>query len=77
MTFMTGMGVYSLTTYKDVELDPHKRNSTMRTWDTEEVPSMTEKLIYWNSWQKHSPEGLGVDHKKWMEEKKKYMEKKN
>jgi hypothetical protein len=24
MAFVTGMGVFSLATYKDVELDPHK-----------------------------------------------------
>mmetsp|Transcript_27473 Transcript_27473/g.35794 ORF Transcript_27473/g.35794 Transcript_27473/m.35794 type:complete len:132 (-) Transcript_27473:102-497(-) len=75
MAFVTGMGIFSLTTYKDVELDPHKRNSTMRTWGRDEVPTLTERLIYWNSWQKLAPEGLGVDHKKWLEEKQKYMEK--
>ena len=73
--FMTGMGLHALTAYKGVEIDPHKRNSIMTTWGTEEVPTLLERVIYWNSWQKNAPEGLGIDHKKWLEGKKKYMEK--
>jgi hypothetical protein len=71
MTFMTGMAINALVTYKDVQLNPKKRNSKLQTWGEQEHKPIAERAVYWNSWQKNSPEGLGVDHKKWLEEKKK------
>lgn len=70
ITFMTGMGVHALSSYKDVTLDPKKRNAKLQTWGQTETPSLLSRVIYWNSWQKHNPEGLGVDHEEWLESKK-------
>eukprot|EP00521_Asterionellopsis_glacialis_P019287 CAMPEP_0195334924 /NCGR_PEP_ID=MMETSP0708-20121125/15175_1 /TAXON_ID=33640 /ORGANISM="Asterionellopsis glacialis, Strain CCMP134" /LENGTH=129 /DNA_ID=CAMNT_0040404991 /DNA_START=108 /DNA_END=497 /DNA_ORIENTATION=+ len=70
MTFMTGMGIHALVGYKDVTLDPKKRNSVLQTWGEKEEPSVLKRAIYWNSYQKNMPEGLGVDHEKWLQAKK-------
>jgi hypothetical protein len=75
MTFTVGMGLHGLTTYTDVQIDPKKRNTMIRDWGNEERHSVTEKLVYWNSFQKNMPEGLGVDHKTWIKQKKEYAEK--
>jgi hypothetical protein len=70
LTLMVGMSANALLNYKDVRVNPAKRNEKMRTWGQEDSPSLLSRAIYWNSWQKNAPEGLGVDHKKWLEEKK-------
>lgn len=67
ITFMTGMGLHALTSYKDVQLDPKKRNSMLQTWGEEERPTLLSKVISWNAYGK---EGLGIDHEKWQKEKK-------
>lgn len=73
LTFMIGMGVHALTTYKDVRIDPTKRNSTLRTWGNEDSKSLAGRAIEWNSWQKTAPEGMGVDHQAWLDGKKEYQ----
>ena len=66
MTFMTGAAVNALVRYKDVTIDPTKRNSKLQTWGAEEYHSNLEKVISWNAYGK---EGLGVDHETWLKEK--------
>ena len=41
MTFMTGAAANALIRYKDVTIDPTKRNSILQTWGTAD-----EKLIW-------------------------------
>ena len=66
MTFMTGAAVNALVRYKDVTIDPTKRNSKLQTWGAEKYHSNLEKVISWNAYGK---EGLGVDHETWLKEK--------
>eukprot|EP00581_Thalassiosira_minuscula_P026443 CAMPEP_0184434042 /NCGR_PEP_ID=MMETSP0738-20130409/422463_1 /TAXON_ID=385413 /ORGANISM="Thalassiosira miniscula, Strain CCMP1093" /LENGTH=101 /DNA_ID=CAMNT_0026799921 /DNA_START=47 /DNA_END=352 /DNA_ORIENTATION=- len=67
LTFMTGAAANALIRYKDVTVDPRKRNSKLQTWgDEEEYNSTLKKLISWNAYGK---EGLGVDHNQWLKEK--------
>jgi hypothetical protein len=75
LTMMTMAGIHALK-YKDAQLDWRKRESVLRYWGEKEPPHhhMTGTLVYWNSWQKLAPEGLGIDHKKWLKSKNKSME---
>eukprot|EP01083_Nonionella_stella_P190990 707227_1 len=67
LTFMTGAAANALIRYKDVTIDPAKRNSKLQTWGDEETYHTTlERAIGWNAYAK---EGLGVDHEQWLEEK--------
>ena len=66
VTFMTGAGLHALTAYKDVTIDPTKRNSKLQTWGNEESHSLVERAISWNAYGK---EGLGIDHEQWLKEK--------
>lgn len=71
LTFMTGAAANALIRYKDVTVDPKKRNSKLQYWGEEEAyHSSLEKLISWNAYGK---EGLGVDHEKWLKEKEAQM----
>jgi hypothetical protein len=45
---------HALATYKDVEIDPQKRNEILRSWGDRGVPSFAKRAVYWNSWQKDS-----------------------
>jgi hypothetical protein len=69
-TFVIGMSTNALLTYKDVRIDPKKRNTMVRDWGEGGYQPLTGKVIWWNSWQKLAPEGLGVDHDKWLEGKR-------
>jgi len=60
-TFMVGMGINALVNYKDVRINPERRTSKMQTWGTEDQPSVLSRAVYWNSYQKNLPEGLGRD----------------
>ena len=72
MTFMTGAAANALIRYKDVTINPAKRNSILQTWGTadDEVDgkyhSTLEKAISWNAYGK---EGLGINHEEWVKEK--------
>lgn len=72
ITFVTGASVHALTSYKDVQIDPKKRNSVLQTWGQEDTKSVTARAVGWNA---YSPEGLGVDHEKWEKEHSNYMKK--
>ena len=65
VTFMTGAGLHALT-YKDVTIDPAKRNSKLQTWGNDETHTVLERVISWNAYGK---EGLGIDHEQWLKEK--------
>lgn len=67
ITFMTGAGIHALVRYKDVTIDPAKRNSKLQTWGQEdEYKTTLSKVISWNAYGK---EGLGVDHEEWLKQK--------
>ena len=59
-------GIHALIRYKEVTIDPKKRNSKLQTWGNEEYHTTLSKVISWNAYGK---EGLGVDHEKWLKEK--------
>jgi hypothetical protein len=67
---MVGMGCNALFTYKDVQIDPRKRNSMLTTWGQEQhdgvVKTYSEKVL-----GGVRPEGLGIDHDEWVKSKKK------
>ena len=66
ITFMTGAGLHALIRYKDVQIDPAKRNSMLQNWGDEEYSTTLSKVISWNAYGK---EGLGVDHEEWLKRK--------
>jgi len=71
LTFVTGASIHALTCYKDVQIDPAKRNSKLQTWGKEEkYTPLVGKAIGWNMYGK---EGLGVDHEKWQKEHEEYL----
>lgn len=71
LTFMTGASIHALTCYKDVQIDPAKRNSKLQTWGKEDkYTPLVGKAIGWNMYGK---EGLGVDHEKWQKEHEAYL----
>lgn len=69
ITFMTGMGINALVSYKDVKINPEKRNSKLQTWGQEEQPHKLSYAVHWNSYQKNCPEGMGIDHEEWKKQK--------
>jgi NADH-ubiquinone reductase complex 1 MLRQ subunit len=70
LTFMTGMSLHALAYYKDVRIDPSKRNSEVRTWGNERVSSVTSVLGDKNPYYKAMlTEGLGVNHEEWIKAK--------
>mmetsp|Transcript_28962 Transcript_28962/g.47832 ORF Transcript_28962/g.47832 Transcript_28962/m.47832 type:complete len:136 (-) Transcript_28962:150-557(-) len=72
--FVVGMAANTLMTAKDVQIDPNKRSSIVRTWGEGDSQPLTGKAIWRWSWQKTNPEGMGVDHDEWLEGKKEYQE---
>ena len=75
MTFMVGMTLNGVPNYTDVQFDPKKRNTMVRDWGKDDYNCLTKQAVYWNSYQKKMPEGLGVDHAKWVQQKKDYADK--
>lgn len=63
--FAARMGYHAAATYKDVRFRPAKRNEMMRSWGTEERPTLVYKWVGWNA---YAPEGLGIDHNEWKKE---------
>ena len=72
ITFLVGMSLNALITYKDIRIDPRKRNTVVRDWGEGGYQPLIGKLIWWNSWQKNAPEGLGFDHDKWVASRDEY-----
>ena len=66
LTLVTGATANALICYKDVKIDPRKRNSKLQTWGNDEYHSKLERAISWNAYGK---EGLGIDHEQWLKEK--------
>jgi hypothetical protein len=73
MTWMVGMGVNALFGYKDVQLNPNNRGAVMKDWSREHRVSVMERFAHLKGGV--APEGLGVDHDKFMKEKEEYMTK--
>lgn len=70
LTFMTGMAGHALLTYKDVRIDPAKRGATLQYWGQEDTPSLTKQVTRRATRRMNLEEGLGVDHKEWLKQKK-------
>jgi hypothetical protein len=68
LTFMVGMGGNALFNYKDVQIDPRKRTSTLTTWGQEQhdgvLKTFNERVL-----GGVRPEGLGIDHEAWVKSK--------
>ena len=73
LTFMCGMGLNALFGYKDVQINPNKRGSTLTTWGSEHRVGVVEGWV--ESHGGVNPEGLGIDHEKWAKAKNAYMKK--
>ena len=67
MVFMVGMGTNALFGYKDVQVDPRKRNSMLQTWGTEERDSVVKRFNR-ATMGGVNPEGLGIDHQQWQKQ---------
>ena len=73
MCFLVGMSCNALFGYKDVQLSPTKRCSSLTTWGQEERTSVTKRVALAMGGVK--PEGLGVDHDQWETQRAEYMKK--
>lgn len=58
-----------MTSYKDVQVDPVKRNQKMQTWGQEEQDSLTKRWTRRSTKRMNLHEGLGIDHDQWLKEK--------
>mmetsp|Transcript_37766 Transcript_37766/g.91880 ORF Transcript_37766/g.91880 Transcript_37766/m.91880 type:complete len:136 (-) Transcript_37766:274-681(-) len=68
ITWMVGMGVNGLT-YKGVQISPNTRGAEMKDYSPEHKTGVMEKLVG----HRVKPEGLGIDHERFVEEKEQYM----
>ena len=72
--FIVVMGANALLGYKDVQIDPRKRNSMLQTWGQEERIPITYRVHRATAGGRgmghmtDNPEGLGIDHAKWQKE---------
>jgi hypothetical protein len=73
MTWMFGMGINALFFYKDVQLNPNNRGAVMKDWSKEHRTSVMERFASVAGGV--APEGLGIDHDKFVKEKEEYMKK--
>ena len=70
--FAAGMTTHAARTYKDVRFNPYKRHEVMRSWGTDERPTLVSRWVGGNAYGK---EGLGVNHDEWKREhNKSYVE---
>lgn len=63
-------GAHALLTYKDVQVDPAKRNQMMQTWGQQEQDSLTKRWTRRSTKRMNLQEGLGIDHDEWVKDKK-------
>jgi hypothetical protein len=73
LTFMVGMGFNALFGYKDVQINPNKRGSELRTWGQEEQRGVVHRIVDYQGG--FNAEGLGIDHEAWAKQKEEYMKK--
>lgn len=73
MTWVLGMGANALFGYKDVQLNPNHRGAIMKDRSREHRVSVMERYASMKGGV--APEGLGIDHDKFVKEKVKYMQK--
>jgi hypothetical protein len=73
LTWMVGMGFNALFGYKDVQLNPNNRGAVLKDWSKEHRVGVMERFV--NLMGGVAPEGLGIDHDKFVKEKEEYMKK--
>lgn len=73
MTWMVGMGFNALFGYKDVQLNPNNRGAVMKDWSRDHRTGVLERYVTFRGGV--APEGLGIDHDKFVAEKEQYMRK--
>jgi len=71
LSFMVGMGLNALFGYKDVQIDPNKRGKMLQDWGEEHRSGVVETFAKAKGGV--NPEGLGIDHEKWTQQKTAYM----
>lgn len=70
ITFMTGMGIHALTSYKDLRIDPRKKHAEMQFWGHEKQDSVVKAVATKNPWYTpYFTEGAGVNHEEWVKAK--------
>jgi len=70
MALLGGMCVYSLTSYRDVRINPSTKHDELQVRDRMPYRSFTKSLASGNStWAPMYKEGLGVDHSEWLKRK--------
>lgn len=70
ISFMTGMGIHALTSYKDVRIDPRKKHSEVQYWGQEKQDSVAKSVAMTNPWYRpYFNEGAGVNHEEWVKAK--------
>jgi len=62
-------GAHATYAYKDVQVDPAKRNQMMQTWGREEQDSLTKRWTRRSTKRMNLQEGLGIDHEQWLRER--------
>jgi hypothetical protein len=72
MSWMLGMGLNALFNYKDVQINPNNRGAVMKHWSKDHRVSVIER--YALAMGGVNPEGLGVSHEKWIQQKKEYLD---
>lgn len=75
MTFMVGMTANAMFFYKGVQVNPRKRESIMVTWGDSENETRVSQMLDFFGIEKYAPEGMGVDHEKWLREKEEFEKK--
>ena len=65
--FVICMGTNALFGYKDVQIDPRKRNSMLQTWGKEERIPVVYR-VHKVTTREDNPEGLGINHKEWQKQ---------
>ncbi|KAG7358951.1 NADH-ubiquinone reductase complex 1 MLRQ subunit [Nitzschia inconspicua] len=73
MTWMVGMGANALFGYKDVQVNPNNRGAVLKDWSKEHRTTVMERFAKMKGGV--APEGLGIDHDKFVKEKEQYMQK--
>ena len=70
LTWMFGMGINGLR-YKGVQISPNTRGVEMKDYSAEHQTGVMEAMVG----HRVQPEGLGVDHERFVKEKEQYMNK--
>lgn len=69
-SMLLSLGAHAITSYKDVQVDPTKRNQKMQTWGQEEQDTLTKRWTRRATKRMNLQEGMGIDHNEWVKQKK-------